>query len=350
MSRAIKIETLGPSFLIIFILSIQSFQRSFDFYDFATDISKFTQVSAVPAMKRKKTAMCMIVTNEELYLDEFVDYHHALGFDQFFVYDNTEGFEMKQWGKLKGDHVELIPFSGQRKQLEAYVDCGEKLAATDIFEWVAFFDADEFLVLKEHEHVADMLEEYCPHGSLGVNWFMFGSNNWNLQAPEPITRRFLYRPVGVHKLVKTIARLKDIKQIMNSNRLKHNPHNFLELKNHSVMHDSNGRNITGPFNENGPVDVVVLHHYNRKSSKEYLHKRKRGRPTTEAKHPSINRLTNEAKQELANALASEQLPLYNSLSKNPDLIFDDSAWQFLKKNVPGYALYDKIALMPAIDQ
>ena len=248
--------------------SIPNFKFS---YDSTPDTSELTQLSAVPAMKRKKTAMCIIVTNEELYLDEFVDYHHALGFDNFFIYDNTEGFEMKQWGKLKGDHVELISFSGPNRQLAAYADCGSTVAATEMFEWVAFFDADEFLVLKEHDHVADMLGEYCPHGSLGVNWFMFGSNNWNLQAPEPITRRFLYREAGVNIHVKTIARLNDIKNI----KLVSDPHNFVELKNHSVMHDSNGKHVTGPFNENGPVDVVVLHHYNHKSTKEYFWKKKK---------------------------------------------------------------------------
>lgn len=294
-----------------------------------------------PITKLKKTALCMIVTNEELYLDEFVDYHHALGFNKFFVYDNTEGFEMKQWGKLKGDHVELIPFPGPNRQLAAYVDCGKTVAATEIYEWVAFFDADEFLVLKEHDHVADMLGEYCPHGSLAVNWFMFQSH-WNLQTPEPITRRFLYRNVGVHKLIKTIVRLEDIETI----NLKPDPHNFVKLKNQNMMHDSNGKNITGPFNPNGPADVVVLHHYNHKSAKEYVQKRTRGRATTNATHPSIKANINQATQVFQNALASEHLPHDESIYNNPDLIFDDSAWQFLKKNVPGYVLYDKIALMP----
>ena len=128
-----KIDALHFSIFILSILSILLFRSMPNFkfsYDSTPDTSELTQLSAVPAMKRKKTAMCTIVTNEELYLDEFVDYHHALGFDNFFIYDNTEGFEMKQWGNLKGDHVELISFSGPKRQLAAYVDCGSTVAAT----------------------------------------------------------------------------------------------------------------------------------------------------------------------------------------------------------------------------
>jgi len=147
----------------------------------------------VATRERMKSAMCMIVVNEELYLDEFVDYHHALGFDKFFIFDNTAGFEMKQWGTLKGDHVEVIHFPGGKRQMPSYVECFNLVKASGIFEWVAFFDTDEFLVLKRHDHVADMLEEYCKDGALVVNWYMFGYNNWNLQAPGPVTRRFLHR-------------------------------------------------------------------------------------------------------------------------------------------------------------
>lgn len=187
-----------------------------------------------------------------------------------------------------------------------------------------------------------MLEEHCHHGVLVVNWLFFNSNGWNVQAPQPVTRRFSYRHNATNMHVKTIARIDDIKSIM----LQSNPHNFVELKDGSV-HDSNGQVVTGPFNNNGPVDIVVLHHYHQKSAKEYLQKKTRGRSDLNLTYPALLKNVELAKQGLADALTGEHIPMSYGISKDQQLIFDDSAWQFLKKHVPGYALYDTIAPMPA---
>ena len=64
-------------------------------------------------------------------------------------------------------------------------------------------------------------------------------------------------------------------------------------------------------------------------------------------NPALLKNVELAKQGFADALTGEHIPMSYGISKDQQLIFDDSAWQFLKKHVPGYALYDKIALMPA---
>ena len=307
-----------------------------------------THAPAVSSTKRKQTAMCLTVANEELYLDEFVDYHRALGFDHFFVYDRSEGFEMKQWGKLRRDHVEVIPFSGRKERVApqaAHVECAHKLVATGMFEWVAFFDADEFLVLKKHDRVADMLEEHCPRGSLGVHRYSFGSDHWNVYTSEPTTRRFLYRDADVDPRVKTIVRLDDVM------RIRHPNDTSPELEDQIVMRDFYGKNITASFNEKGPVDVVVLHHYGFKSAKEYFQKQTRRSadkdPSNPANAKKIQEKTQFLNRSLSSSLSREHRPRDKTISENPNLIFDDSAWQFLKKHVPGYLLFDEIALMPA---
>lgn len=143
-------------------------------------------------------------------------------------------------GKAKRGSHKVDTFPRDNMQNTAYVECGTVVTATEMFEWVAFFDADEFLILKEHDHIEDMLEECCSQRSLGVNRFIFNSNHWNLISPEPITKRFLYREASVHKLIKTIFRLNNIQKVNNDP----DAHNFVQLENHSVMHDSNGNDIT----------------------------------------------------------------------------------------------------------
>jgi len=272
-----------------------------------------------------------------------VDYHHALGFDKFLIYDNSKNFEMKQWGKLKGDHVEVIHFPGDTKQMPAYFDCGKKLAETGEYEWAAFFDADEYLVLKKHEHVADMLEEHCSWGALVINWLVFESNGWNLQALEPVTRRFQYHlawdnPVQNH--VKSIVRLADVKELAGEN-----PHNFANVKEGSTVHDSNGKPVKGPFNTDKPRDVVVIHHYHTKSRKEYVAKRNRGRSDAVEDKEAARETLKLTEEDLASSLAGEDLPMDTKHFEEQGLVFDDSAWQFLKSHVSAYGLFDEIGLI-----
>ena len=302
----------------------------------------------LPEKERKKTAMCSIVKNEEAYIDEWVDYHHALGFDNFYIYDNTDDFEMEQWGKLKGDHVEVIHYPGEAKQSPAYRDCSKRLTEGDNgnHTWAAFFDADEFLVMKKHEHVSDFLEEHCAHGAIGVNWLEFHSSSWNLYSPAPMTKRFVYRTdFNPHVHIKSIARLDDIRGLNPfEEEQDHHPHS-VPLKDGFQTHDTNGRKVRGPSNRKGPIDVAVLHHYVTKSAKEFVLKRSRGRADTKWTDKSIAENIRKATKDYETALAGKDIrPWYSKLRSKKKLTFDDTAWTILKKNVPSYALFDEIGL------
>ena len=283
-----------------------------------------------PGKRRKKAAMCTIVKNEEAYIDEWVDYHLALGFDPIYIYDNSDEFEMRQWGnETKGDHVRVIHFPGQAVQMKAYLDCAKKLTRKKRKKttWAAFFDVDEFLVLKKHDHVSDFLEDHCPHGEIGINWFMFGASSRNLYAPLPVTKRFTYREPKVNQHIKSIVRLAD----MNMQKLGGVHHVLLNKGN---QHDTNGRKFVGPFNPDGPTDVSVIHHYHTKSHKEYIYKRLRGRADTSWKKGNMKTALKDAKKGLEKALAGVEV--------NMNYTFDDTGWTLMKKYVPIYAMFDEI--------
>eukprot|EP00550_Attheya_septentrionalis_P006521 CAMPEP_0198285180 /NCGR_PEP_ID=MMETSP1449-20131203/4492_1 /TAXON_ID=420275 /ORGANISM="Attheya septentrionalis, Strain CCMP2084" /LENGTH=349 /DNA_ID=CAMNT_0043982485 /DNA_START=240 /DNA_END=1289 /DNA_ORIENTATION=- len=288
-------------------------------------------LSIMPQKKRKKAAMCSIVKNEEAYIDEWVDYHHALGFDLFYIYDNSDGFEMKQWGNEKGDYVRVIHFPGDAKQMLAYKDCGKRLkeGGNGHHTWAAFFDVDEFLVIKKHEHVSDFLEDHCVNGAIAVNWFFFGESSRIVYTPLPVTKRFIYRVPSVNQHVKSIVRLTDF----NTEKDIKDPHH-MPLKSGS-QHDSNGRNFTGPFNPNGPTDVVVLHHFHTKSYKEYVHKRLRGRASKSWEKGNMDASLERANVAFERALAGEK-------NDQDYTFFDETAWTLMKKNVPYMTLFDEI--------
>ena len=227
-----------------------------------------------PTARNETAVICAIVINEEAYIDEWIDYHHALGFSHFYLYDNSPDFEIEQWASEKGDHVTVRHYPGQYVQFSAYDDCIKEFAVKHRHTWVAFFDVDEMLYLKEHNNVVDLLAERCHSGSLSFYWIRFGPGDREVYQPFPVTQRFHYTENFTHENVKPVARVRDLDETQNIS----NPH-FVPLKRGFRRNNVNGQKIRYPFrlNREFPTNTAVLHHYNTKSHKEFVAKRIRGR-------------------------------------------------------------------------
>lgn len=105
-------------------------------------------------------AICLIVRNETVYMDEWADFHIALGFAPIFIYDNADvpDLELQAWYDRRKDiqryihirHMPLFPVQGH-----AYEQCLRHDAANDTF--AAMIDVDEFVVLKKHDNASLIL-------------------------------------------------------------------------------------------------------------------------------------------------------------------------------------------------
>lgn len=257
----------------------------------------------------KTAAICCIVKDDEAYIDEWVDYNLAIGFEHIYMYDNSDRFTLQKWGHGRRT-VTVKHFPGEVQQMKAYRECLTTYAVEGHHEWIAIFDTDEFLVMRQHDHVVDLLMEHCATGALGISWFLFGTSNRTKYEPIPVTRRFLYRNRTINEHIKTIVRLADLKP----GRMFRDPH-YCKLLNATPQHDTRGGQFFGPYNPGGPTDVAVLHHYRYKSVAEFHHKACiRGRADTKMKD------------------------LCNLTAPCGD-VYDDSAWTAMKKFVPKYRSY-----------
>ena len=98
-----------------------------------------------------KVALVCIAKNEDYYIQEWLDYHFKLGFDHAFIYANDWEYTNSS------DKVTVIPFPGKCQQLPAYNDFIKNFY--DRYDYAAFFDVDEFLVLKENPSIQDFIEK-----------------------------------------------------------------------------------------------------------------------------------------------------------------------------------------------
>jgi len=143
--------------------------------------------------------ICAIALEEDLYIDEWIKYHLALGFAHIYIYDNGETLQDK-----KSDRVTIIPFPGQTKQLEAYRIFALQYKYKHM--WCAFIDIDEFIVLKNN--IMNFLNQYKDCAGIGLNWLMFGTSNKKEYSAEPVTSRFRYCSHNIH--IKYIIQMKYI--------------------------------------------------------------------------------------------------------------------------------------------
>jgi hypothetical protein len=229
-------------------------------------------------------AICAIVKNEYDYLLEWVAYHRVVGVDHFLIYNNSSDDDdgtTELLNKLQGiGAVEVVPWPDlpnwrwrqgvySRPQIPAYYDGLERLR--NKAEWVAFIDADEFIVPMREDDLPSTLKLYRQFGGVGPNWRMFGSSGAQKKENLPVCKRFTmaaFREVYANRHVKTIAKPELIRQLST-----HRP--FLKK---GLFVDEHGREITDRrgIHDSVSYDVIRINHYFTKSREEWLKKITRG--------------------------------------------------------------------------
>ncbi len=125
-----------------------------------------------------KSAVCMIVKNEERLAPEWIAYHLALGFDACLVYDNgstDRTAEIVVRAAALGD-VRLVSWNQQSfsYQVDAYHHAIRTLGAE--FDWIAFIDSDEFIASPSSDNISDLLNTSEDVSGIVLNWAVFGSS------------------------------------------------------------------------------------------------------------------------------------------------------------------------------
>lgn len=203
-------------------------------------------------------ALVCIAKNEDKYIEEWVQYNLYLGFDHIFIYQNDWIYN------IDSPFITNIPFNGVGMQENAYNNFLQYYSKG--YDWVAFFDVDEFLVLKKHNDIKSFLKEYLDYNGVAINWYLFGDNN--LKEPTndySVLKRFTKRRKSMDKHVKCI-----VKTNLNA---EYSIHNFSEL---SVV-DTKKNKVVGAFNKNESDDIAQINHYFTKTFKEWQDKKNRGR-------------------------------------------------------------------------
>ena len=115
-----------------------------------------------------KCTICCIARGEDNYIDQWIQYHLKLGFDDIYVHCNDWIYQGKY---INDERVILINYNGRNKQMVCYNEFIKNHYKE--YDWCAFIDIDEFITLKQHKDIHSFLENYNQYNSLGLNWLQF---------------------------------------------------------------------------------------------------------------------------------------------------------------------------------
>ena len=282
---------------------IQYVIKHYSFYNYKFQIFKsiiiilFNIISLIIQDKKTRICLCTIGKKENLYAKEYVNHYKMLGYNHIYIYDNnnikSENFSEILKEEIKDGFISIIDYIGYRgkynnSQKEAYFDCYKKNKR--YYDWLSFFDFDEFLELKNHsiqEFLNDNIFKRCQ--IIKINWLIYTSRKELLYYENiPLQIRFNnpdYTNLA-NKHIKSIIRgnLKD-------NYWKNwiNPHsssnNFTSCSSSGKIIDSNT-----PFIEPPDYKYAYLKHFGTKSFEEFCYKLKRGWPDSTNSMIWINNL------------------------------------------------------------
>lgn len=222
-------------------------------------------------------AVCCMGKCENNYIREWVEYHLKLGVDKIFIYDNNdengEHFEDVIGDYVTSGYCEIINYRGRKMCQEmAYHDCYVKYNRD--YDWIAVFDIDEFLTLKQHNNIKDFLNDprYSRFQVIHLNWMCYGDNEMLDDDGRPCVERFVeplpfdirrFKDFPENNHIKSIVRggLKHI----NWRFITHTPWCFYKCCN------AEGKpcNVRSPFNPYN-FDVAYFRHYYTKTIGEWI--------------------------------------------------------------------------------
>lgn len=126
--------------------------------------------------KKYNLVICGIFKDEAPFLKEWVTYHHLLGVEHFYLYNNnsTDDFANALDEFIKHGIVTLIDWPIIPGQLSAYSNFYKEYAQDT--QWVSFLDIDEFIVPRKDTSIIDWLKRHDKYPIISMYWKMFGSN------------------------------------------------------------------------------------------------------------------------------------------------------------------------------
>lgn len=206
-----------------------------------------------------KIAVCLIVKDENDYLQEWLAHYRNIGVDHFFIYDNNSQIPIE----LKDQDVTVIKWTDDAfaSQLRAYTNCCHNTE----YDYIGFLDTDEFYMSKTMNIKLDFenfKKLYGNFEAIGLYWRMYGKTAPFLEERQPVTE---YKQWHKNNHIKTFVNPKAVLGFPD-------PHKPI-IRGKFI--DELGRNVTSSIGNHTSETAWIKHIWTR-SIPEFTEKLQRG--------------------------------------------------------------------------
>jgi hypothetical protein len=224
----------------------------------------------------------VIIRDEAPYLTEWLAYHHALGVQHFFIYDNGSTDELHEVIEPWVNHglVTLVHWPLPGGQIDAYAHALRFYGPS--LDWLAYFDVDEFVVPLVDDDIPSVLARFPDAADVRIPRIDFGFSG-HRDPPRELTIEAYTQVADVFRRdpakpprVKTVVRPGSISAV--------------GIHTATVADDARGADGSPvPSKTVGKAcwEYVQLNHYYTRSFEEFEAKRFRGSATGRIARPAI---------------------------------------------------------------
>ena len=221
-----------------------------------------------------KIACFCVAKNAEAYIEEWIAYQLNVGFDTIIIFDNlsTDATRERVMNFIHDYDVRYFSWSVTGP---LYQRLAHKLAVIKFrseFDWIAFLDVDEFIVLPKDRNLRYLLNLPAKVSAVALPWCFFGSNGLIEKPDGMVIRSFLRCSVETfspNRIIKSIARPRDIYRIPG-------PHGFGVLGSYVNLNKKIIPRIFFQLENDPDFTFGKLHHYFVKSKADWVEKLERG--------------------------------------------------------------------------
>jgi hypothetical protein len=230
-----------------------------------------TNISTITNIPKKKyySSVCIIIKNDHDLLTEWLEHSRRIGFEHVYLIDNGTNPPHRDSLQefINNGYITYIYNTQYPYQIQGYNHVLNQYRHETT--WLAYFDSDEFLVLKQHNNVNDFLREYENFGAVSVIWHLFGSNghlthqNNTIESYNKRVRFGNFRE-GYH-----------FKTIVMTDRTRHMSIHDAHYNPGYTAVDETKMPTHGPFPRELHTNIVQLNHYVIRSLEDFQEKSKR---------------------------------------------------------------------------
>lgn len=153
-------------------------------------------INIISSVKNTKyfVSLCLLIRDENEYIEEWLEHHDSIGVDHFYIYDNESKIPVKDFVKnLKDGYYynkcTFIDFPSGRKDLqyEAYADCLNRFTGES--QWIGFIDTDEFVDIF-HDSLKGFLRRNANSFSIYIPWEVHNANGKVYKDEKFLTKNY----------------------------------------------------------------------------------------------------------------------------------------------------------------